>query len=70
MMNIINILLQPIIYLVVLLVELWRAVAPEEASMKDTIKSARGAVNEVKSAMDEFKSEMKDDEPENTKLKG
>jgi len=61
MINIINTLLQPFIYLLVLLVELYRALAPEEVSMKDTIRNARGHVKEVKASMKEFEEEFKEE---------
>jgi hypothetical protein len=64
MMSIITTLLQPFVFLLVLLIELYKAVVPSEGiSMKDTIKSARGTVREVKDSMAELKDEFKE-EPE------
>ena len=61
-MSIITTLLQPIVFLLVLLIELYKAVIPSEGiSMSDTIKSARGTVKDVRSAMDDLKDEFADE---------
>jgi len=62
MMSIITTLLQPIVFLLVLLIELYKAVIPSDGiSMSDTIKSARGTVKDVRSAMDDLKDEFADE---------
>ena len=62
MMSIITTLLQPIVFLLVLLIELYKAIIPSDGiSMSDTIKSARGTVKDVRSAMDDLKDEFADE---------
>jgi hypothetical protein len=63
MMSIITTLLQPIVFLIVLLIELYKAVVPTGGvSMSDTVKSARGMVQEVRKSAETLTEEFKDTE--------